>query len=93
MPRAPRPRPIPRSLPVILRIQRTKLALSVPELAQHLGRTESLVYAWESPQGFQRAPSPRDLQLLLDMTGASNKLRAEALAALALATADRRRAA
>lgn len=91
MPR--RPRPIPRSLPVILRELRTKQALSVPEQAQLLGRAESLVYAWESPAGFQRAPTPRDLQSILDMVNATNKLRAEALAALALATADRRRAA
>ncbi len=87
-----RPRPLPRSLPTIVRELREHIGLTVPELAARLGRGESVVYAWEAPHGFRRVPTPFDLQVMLDLRRASNKLRAEALAALAL-TCDRRLAA
>lgn len=79
-----------RDLPTLIRELRTEAKLSVPDLAALFGRGEAVVYAWEATDGFRRCPSPAELNRLLDMAKATNKTRAEALVALAVASPARR---
>lgn len=75
----------PRPLPVLVARLRKRAKLTVPELAKKLNRAETLVYAWEAAEGFQRNPTPPDLIALCDLAGAGVRLRAEVLASLAAA--------
>ena len=71
------------TLPLLITELRKQAGLSKPDLKERLGVEMPTIHSWETTEEYHRAPSPRYLQMLLDLADATDEQRTEAWRLLA----------